>query len=166
MKKLLLCFVLIGVNTIVFGQSLDLDDVRKDFNKGVKDEDLCKVHYETLKKNAKSPLEKGYAAAFQMFMAKHTSNPIKKMSYFNGGKGLLEAQLKVSPNDVELRFIRLCIQYYIPSYLGYRSNIKEDKAFMLDNLYKLKDEEAKDLIFKYLKGANMYSDQELVLLAR
>lgn len=166
MKKILICFVLLSFNTLVNGQSLDLDDIRKDFNKGVKDENLCKKHYESLKKNAKTEVEKGYEAAFQMFMAKHTGNPIKKMSYFNGGKGLLETQIKKAPNDVELRFIRLCIQYYIPGYLGYRGNIKEDKDFMVNNLYKLNDEETKDLLFKYLKGADMYSEQELALLGR
>ena len=88
------------------------------------------------------------------------------MSYFNGGKKLLEKQIKSDPNNTELRFIRLCIQYYIPDYLGYKSNIEEDKNFLVANLHKLSDERTKDIIYKYLKGANMYNEQELSLLAR
>lgn len=152
--------------SVVFAQNINLHEIRKDFNKGVKDEQLCKKYLNLLQANAKTPLEKGYEAAFHMFMAKHTSNPFKKMSYFNGGKKLLEKQIKLEPNNSELRFIRLCIQYYTPDFLGYKHNIEEDKNFLVENLHKLSDEKAKDIIYKYLKGANMYSEQELSLLAR
>lgn len=152
--------------SVVFAQNINLHEIRKDFNKGVKDEQLCKKYLNLLQANAKTPLEKGYEAAFHMFMAKHTSNPFKKMSYFNGGKKLLEKQIKLEPNNTELRFIRLCIQYYTPDFLGYKHNIEEDKNFLVENLHKLSDEKAKDIIYKYLKGANMYSEQELSLLAR
>jgi len=151
---------------IADAQSINLSDVRKDFNKGVKDEDLCKKHLQSLKSNAKTPLEKGYEAAFNMFMAKHTSNPFKKMGYFKEGKKLLENQIKIEPNNTELRFIRLCIQYHIPDFLGYKNNIEEDKDYLVANLYKLKDDATKDIIYKYLKGANMYNSEELSLLAR
>ncbi|MGN0003545.1 MAG: hypothetical protein ACI35V_08925 [Sphingobacterium composti] len=147
-------------------QSISLHDVRKDFNKGVKDESLCKKYLHSLKANAKTPLEKGYEAAFHMFMAKHTNNPIKKMSYFKDGKKLLESQIKTEPHNTELRFIRLCIQYYIPDFLGYKNNIEEDKEFLVANLYKLQDEKTKDIIYNYLKGAKMYNSEELSLLAR
>lgn len=166
MKGILLCIVIVGVVAVVNGQHLNLNDVRKDFNKGVKDQDLCEKHLEALEKNAKSTIEKGYEAAFHMFMAKHTGNPIKKMSYFNGGKKMLEKQIKIDPNNIELRFIRLCIQYYIPTYLGYRDNIEQDKDFLVGNLYKLNDEKTKDVLYNYLKGAKMYTDQELVQLGR
>lgn len=166
MKRLVLSTVLVCFITFLQAQDFDLDDVRNDFNKGVKDEELCEKHFKALEKNAKTPVEKGYEAAFHMFMAKHTGNPIKKMSYFNGGKKKLENQIKSNPNNIELRFIRLCIQYHIPSYLGYRDDIERDKDFLVENLHKLNDKSTKELLFKYLKGANMYDDQELALLGR
>lgn len=166
MKRILLCIGIICFGTLVNAQQLDLNDVRKDFNKGVKDQELCERHLETLEKYAQTSVEKGYEAAFHMFMAKHTGNPLKKMSYFNGGRKLLEKQIKIDPNNIELRFIRLCIQYYIPTYLGYRDNIEQDKEFLVTNLYKLNDERTKDMLFNYLKGAKMYTDQELVQLGR
>ncbi|MFD2556381.1 hypothetical protein [Sphingobacterium tabacisoli] len=166
MKRILLCIGIFNLVLLAQGQHLNLDEVRKDFNKGVKNQELCERHLETLEKHAKSPLEKGYEAAFHMFMAKHTGNPLKKMSYFNGGKKMLEKQIKMEPNNVELRFIRLCIQYYIPTYLGYRDNIEQDKDFLVGNLYKLNDRETKGLLFSYLKGAKMYTEQELIQLGR
>ncbi|TDS13022.1 hypothetical protein [Sphingobacterium paludis] len=148
------------------GQTLSLPQIRKDFKIGHKDGDKCKQHLESLGKHADSPVELGYEAAYHMFMAKHTGNPIKKMSYFKDGKKMLEKQIASNPNNVELRYIRLCIQYYIPSYMGYRDNIEEDKDFLMNNLYKLQDKEAKELLYTYLKGAKMYSEKELALLGR
>lgn len=152
--------------TALFGQKLSLAEIRKDFKVGHKDEETCKRHLETLEEHADDPVERGYEAAYHMFMAKHTGNPFKKMGYFRNGKKMLEKEIADNPNDIELRYIRLCIQYYIPDYLGYKSNIEEDKDFLVRNLYKLEDDEAKQLIYTYLKGAKMYSEKELALLGR
>jgi len=40
------------------------------------------------------------------------------------------------------------------------------KRFIRDNLYKLDDKATKTLLYTYLKGADMYSNDELTLLAR
>ena len=166
MGKFFVTLVMFLMLSTADAQTINLQDVRKDFNKGVKDENLCKKHLQKLKAHSKTPLEKGYEAAFNMFMAKHTANPFKKMSYFKDGRKLLESQIKIDPNNTELRFIRLCIQYHIPDFLGYKDNIEEDKDYLVTNLHKLKDEATKDIIYKYLKGANMYNSEELSLLAR
>ena len=166
MAKFLGTFVCVFMLITAQAQTLNLNDIRKDFNKGVKDENLCKKYLQILQSKATTPLEKGYEAAFQMFMAKHTSNPFKKMGYFKDGKKILETQIKTEPANIELRFIRLCIQYHIPDFLGYKDNIEEDKGFLVTNLYKLQDEKTKDIIYNYLKGANMYNQSELSLLAR
>ncbi|MFZ4861867.1 hypothetical protein ACL9RF_06745 [Sphingobacterium sp. Mn56C] len=163
-------FIMLGIlllsGSSALAQQLNLTDIRRDFNKGVKDEKLCKQYYTILKEEAKTTLEKGYEGAFQMFMAKHTGNPIKKMSFFNGGKKVLESQIKADPNNAELRFIRLCIQAHIPSYLGYKEEIPKDKDFLVKNLYKIEDGKTKTLLYNYLKGANIFSADELSLLGR
>ncbi len=147
-------------------QNLSIDNIRRDFKVGHKNQETCQRHLKCLEQYADSPEELGYEAAYHMFMAKHSSSPFKKMAYFRDGKKMLEDQIAKNPQNVELRYIRLCIQYYIPSYLGYKGNIEEDKQFLVNNLYKLNDEQTKDLLYDYLKGAKMYTQQELALLGR
>ena len=166
MLKNLLCIAFISVIFCAEAQISNLNEIRRDFDKGIKDKDLCQRHLTTLEKNAKSALEHGYAAAYHMLMAKHSSNPIKKMSYFNAGKKKLDASIKQDPSNAELRFIRLCIQYHIPTYLGYRNNIEEDKDYLVANFRSIKDANTRELLFKYLKGAKVYTENELALLAR
>lgn len=168
MLKVSVCILLfqVALATSLAGQTMNLKEIRKDFKVGHKDSDLCKLHLAALEEHARMPVEEGYEAAYQMFMAAHTGNPFKKMGHFKKGKKMLEDVIKENPSNVELRYIRLCIQYYIPGYLGYKDSIEEDKAFLVNNLYKLKDEQVKDLIYTYLKGAKMYTDDELALLGR
>ncbi|MCL7987193.1 hypothetical protein M8998_04470 [Sphingobacterium sp. lm-10] len=165
MRISILCFLLLQV-CLCHAQKVDLNGVRKNFNQGVKNKELCERYHDQLQEGARTPIEKGYKAAFHMFMAKHTSNPIKKMSYFKNAKNMLEDVIEANPQEVELRFIRLCIQYYSPKYLGYHSDVEKDKTFVMNNLHKMSDKQAKQLIFNYLDGANMYTDSELALLGR
>ena len=161
--------ILLGMLVLVklsTAQTVDLHAIRKDFNKGVQDKALCEKYHKELEENANTTIEKGYYAAFHMFMAKHTGNPLKKMGYFKNGKNALEDIIKANPENIELRFIRLCIQFYTPKYLGYHHEINKDKAFVMNNLYKLSDKETKNLIYRYLEGAKMYTDDELALLGR
>ncbi|MBD1435036.1 MULTISPECIES: hypothetical protein [Sphingobacterium] len=159
-------FQMLITTTALFGQKLSLPEIRKDFKIGHKDEATCKKHLNALEEYADCPVERGYEAAYHMFMANHIGNPFKKMGYFKNGKKMLEEEIARNPSDIELRYIRLCIQYYIPSFLGYKGNIEEDKDFLVNNLYKLKDQKTKELIYTYLKGAKMYSEAELALLGR
>ncbi|MFD2598874.1 hypothetical protein ACFSQ3_07900 [Sphingobacterium corticis] len=151
---------------LCYAQKVDLSGIRQNFNKGVKNKELCEKYHEQLQKGAKSPVEKGYKAAFHMFMAKHTSNPFKKMSYFKDAKSMLEEVIEDNPQNVELRFIRLCIQYYSPKYLGYHSEVEQDKEYVMNNLHKMTDKQTKQLIYDYLDGAKMYTENELALLRR
>jgi hypothetical protein len=49
------------------------------------------------------------------------------LSYFNKGKAKLEQVLKKYPDNIEIRYIRYAVQKGSPDFLGYRSNMKEDK---------------------------------------
>src|SRR5690606_40854453 len=58
-----------------FGQKLSLNPIRTDFKIGHEDETICMKHLKTLEEHALSPVERGYEAAYHMFMANHTGNP-------------------------------------------------------------------------------------------
>ena len=66
-------------------------------------------------------------------MGKSCFSPISKWNTFKKGKGNIEQAIKIEPDNVELRFIRLSIQKNIPSFLGYKSNIDEDIEFIKKN---------------------------------
>lgn len=85
-----------------------------------------------------------------MFDARDSYNPYTKMSSFNKGKEMLENAVKKDANNVEVRFLRFCVQSNAPFFLGYSGNIDGDKAVILNNWSTLKDEDLKEKIKTFM----------------
>ena len=114
--------------------SYNLDLIRANYDKVFLDRELCKkmiVELDREKNNSATYL--GYLGGLQTILANHVFSPISKWNTFKKGKGNIEKAIKIEPNNVELRFIRLSIQKNIPSFLGYKSNIDEDIEFIKKN---------------------------------
>ncbi|MDR2271478.1 MAG: hypothetical protein LBF27_11300 [Sphingobacterium sp.] len=162
MTRIVLTVFLFTIAKMGLGQQLNIDKIRKDYAEAVKDEDLCERNFDLLDEGAKSTTEKVYRAAYEILLAKHMGNPFKKVGQFKEGKKHLEEIIKDNPNHIEARFIRWSVQVHAPSFLGYKDNIIEDKNFLVKNLHKLPNEEAKSIIYNYLKGANPYLKGEQI----
>lgn len=114
--------------------SYNLDLIRANYDKVFLDRELCEKMIDELdreKNNSATYL--GYLGGLQTIWANHVFSPISKWNTFKKGKGNIEQAIKIEPDNVELRFIRLSIQKNIPSFLGYKSNIDEDIEFIKKN---------------------------------
>lgn len=120
--------------------------------------EASETHAQMLLNKAKKEYEKTrrpiYMALYAVgnfFMAKHVSNPLSKYSYFNKGKKLLSTAVEKEPANVEIRYMRYMSQLNTPSFLGYKSNMEEDKKMIASEFKNLKDEELKEYLKKYFK---------------
>lgn len=113
-------------------EAYKLEQVRLNYSRAVDDREICSAMIEQLD-NSNNPVELAYLGAFRTIWAKHTLNPFKKLQSFNRGKDAIEEAVRQSPENVEIRFIRLSIQQNAPSLLGYRDNIKEDREHIIAN---------------------------------
>ena len=84
-------------------------------------------------------------------MAKHAFNPIKKISYFNQGKKMLETAVEDDSTNIDLRLMRLIAQENIPRILGYHQHVDEDRKLILKGYKKVDDLDLKNFIIEYLK---------------
>lgn len=125
-------------------------------------EDLIKILAPFNENN--NPLLSGYKGSATMMMAKYVLNPISKISYFNKGKHILEKAIDAEKDNVELRFLRYCVQTNIPFFLGYKTDIKTDKEFILTSLKRLDDMPLKSMIVEYLGNQGNLSAEEKQLL--
>ncbi len=116
------------------GKSREMDEmehVRIHYVKAVTDKDICKQMIQEL--SAQEPInsvKKAYLGAFKMLWAKHSSNPLAKLSTFNAGKKYIENAVREAPENVEIRFIRLSVQKNSPAFLGYKQQIAHDRRFI------------------------------------
>lgn len=117
---------------------IEMDEIRQLFSISNKDENAnLKLIKLTKDSNLKTdPLLFAYHAGAQMSMANHVYWPGTKLAYFNEGKADLEKAVNFALTNVEIRFIRYCVQFGAPSMLGYSSNLSEDKKYILKNIDK------------------------------
>ena len=110
------------------------------------------------------PLLKGYKGVAEIVSAKYFTNPYYKLSAFRMGKELLENAISADTANVELRFLRFCIQSNIPAILCYYQEKKEDKKYLIRNYATINDADLKQRVRQYLwKYGNCSSDEKLIL---
>jgi hypothetical protein len=152
MKKF---FVLSSFFIVQMFFSQDVASYRKMIQKSEQSEKDALVFLEKSKTEydkTKKPIVLSFYAASQFFMAKHSGNLIKKYSYFNRGKKLLDQAVSLDPDNLEIRFLRLLCQDKTPRVLGYTQYLDEDKAFVVREYKKSKDQELVQQIQKYLNN--------------
>lgn len=111
-------------------------------------------------------LVNGYTGMSYMIKANHSYNPYNKLSFFMKGKDLLDNAITSDAQNVELRFLRYCVQTNAPGFLGYSGKIAEDKKVILLNYHKLKDEDLKKRINEYMQNSKNCSKEEKALLLK
>lgn len=109
------------------------------------------------KQSGSDAVTSAYKAAAKIMEAKVTKNNRKTL--VKSGATSLESIIKNNPNNIELRLIRLSVQENIPKIVGYRSSIKDDKAFLINN-YSKQNATLKSYVKKFAMQSKSFSDTE------
>lgn len=117
----------------------ELDTIRNNYRVAAEDKAACREMINMLKQSD-DVVHIAYLGAFQAIWAKHTSNPLKKLGTFKKGKKNIERAVAMAPGNAEIRFIRLSVQMNAPGFLGYSSNIGEDRKFIRANRNNVRSE--------------------------
>ncbi len=133
---LIFFFTLLSTN----GFSQDLDYIRNNYHKAVKEKSICKVLVEMLKAkdNEISITELAYLGALEIIWANHVINPFSKLKAFRDGKEKIEKAATQTPKNIEISYLRLSVQKNAPSFLGYNDNINEDTEFLKEHRHQIK----------------------------
>ena len=143
----------------------DLRQMRDKYHQAIYKEVLAKELIAQLKqKPSLTPVEKAYLGATQMLMAQYAFLPNQKFSWFSSGKSNLEEAIRVEPKNAESIYLRYSIQLNVPSFLGYNKNIVADRAFLLQEIKKIKDKNLQDRIKLFLQKEASLTEQERLLL--
>ena len=77
-----------------------------------------------------------YNALAILLQSKYAINPFYKIKSFKEGKEKLDRVIHRFPNDIELRFLRFCVQNDTPDFINYKKNMQEDSRLIKDNISK------------------------------
>ena len=127
-------------------------------------EEMANKLYEMTKNSSIETNYKKYSynAVAILLSSKYTINPFHKIKSFKKGKEKLEMVIHQFPNDIELRFLRFCVQNDTPKIINYKENMQEDSQLIKNNISKSSSELQQFIlpIFKTLNdGRTSYSSR-------
>ena len=106
-----------------------------------------------------------YRAALEAIMTKTTWNLFKKINYLNKSETSFNKAIEMAPDDVEIRFMRMAVQYEIPEYLGYSEDMEEDRKFIVKNIDKFDpatlEHETLLAILDFMKKCNRFTPDQI-----
>jgi hypothetical protein len=152
---------------ITFGlQSISLEAVRSDFRTAAKDNAKVSQFNNALKHiNENDMVELIAYKGAGITLKSRLSKKIKdKRAFFIKGVNLIELAIDKEPDNIELRFIRLGIQENTPKLLKYKTNITEDKSFILANYNAIRSESLKKHIKFFVQQSDVFNTEEKLLI--
>ncbi len=151
--------------SLLLPSNKSLSEIRSLYHASIYSADQSKeiINYFDSKPSSK-PIELAYEGASRMVRAKHVFFPTEKLSTFQKGKTLVEEAIKKDPNSIEIRYLRFSLQLESPSFLAYRSNLSEDRKFIIDHYSEVKDIELKTRLKDFLiKEANLSIEERKII---
>lgn len=162
MKFLIVFITVLFLNTLL----LDVDTVRIAYKEAAHDKTKVEAFYKLLSKVTKEDniTLVAYKGAAISLMGKHARKIKDKKELFIEGVSYIEFAIKKSPKNIEIHFIRLGIQENTPKILKYKSNIEEDKDFILKQFNAIKSLTLKKHIRDYILQSKAFSDEEKAVI--
>ena len=140
----------------------DLETLRLAYKEAAHDDAKIESFYTLVNHITKedNTLLVGYKGAAIALAAKKEKTIKTKKEMFVEGTSYLEYAIDKTPENIELRFIRIGIQENTPKLLKYKDNIEEDKTFILNHFNAISSKNLKDHIGDYIKQSKVFSETE------
>lgn len=80
----------------------------------------------------------------------------------------MEAAVEEDPRNIEIRFLRLAIEYNLPAFLGMSTHLEEDVEKIVSDLSRVSQMQVNPMfgeyIFHFLKETNLCTSDQLALM--
>lgn len=130
-----LCALLFCFGSSSLAWSANTDHYRKVFHAAVLDKEKVEAFNSTMRASpADNPVTLAYLAVSEAMLADVKWNPIEKFEQVKKYEALILQALANDPTNLEIRFLRFCVEFHVPSWLGFANHLQEDKDFILTNL--------------------------------
>lgn len=169
LQFLFVTLLFLQVSMCLAGGDLDVNHLREEYYKCVSDAERTNtLHEKLISLRSDKPVVVGFIGALEALKAKHAWNPYRKMEYLAKASKTLEKAINADPGNIEIRFLRYTVEYFVPAFLGYSKHVNEDKAVIIQNIIQRKFT-AKDVflvenMIKFFEERKECTASELVLM--
>ena len=146
-----------------------INDIRTEFHAVVLNPDQSRSFHNFLKKVDKpNATVKAYRAVSEATLAQVLWNPFSKLSQVRKYDKQMAVAVDEDPDNIEIRFLRLAIEYRLPSFLGMSTHLEEDVNKIVDNLSSVSQMQVNPMfgkyIFYFLKETNLCNTEQIALM--
>ena len=122
--------------TICNAQINNLDQIRKTYLESAKSEENIQKLISKCEdyKSKNNSIIYAYRAVADLMLIKYKYNPFYKLKLFTEHSRKLDLIVKNNFNNIEIRFLRYCVQKKTPRFLGYNDNLELDYQFIIQNI--------------------------------
>lgn len=159
--------ILLFSSSITFANDqVDIRQLRQRYYAAVQSSSVTEKLYGELKKQTKpSPIILAYIGSLEALKAKHALNPYYKIQYLKAADQTMRKAVKADPDNLEIRFLRYSYQYYVPEFLGYSEEKKEDVAVIVAQIsagnFRKQDKDLVKNVLGFLEETKAVSLSEL-----
>jgi hypothetical protein len=122
--------------TICNAQINNLDQIRKTYLESAKSEENIQKLISTCEdyKSKNDSIIYAYRTVADLMLIKYKYNPFYKLKLFTEYSRKLDLIVKNNFTNIEIRFLRYCVQKQTPRFLGYNDNLELDYQFIIQNI--------------------------------
>lgn len=115
--------------------SQSLAEVRKQFHLAVLDPEYSSDFHKFLEEVPLiTPTHKAYKASSEAMLAREMWNPFRKYAQVLKYEELITEAIQEDSANIEIRFLRISIEYNLPRFLGKSKHLHEDRDIIVQNL--------------------------------
>ncbi|MEM8940084.1 MAG: hypothetical protein AAGC64_12125 [Bacteroidota bacterium] len=162
--------LLIGYMTAsLLSNSQSIESVRKAFHAAVLEPEVSKDFHAYMSTSQNlSPTIRAYRAVSEAMLAQVLWNPFSKLSQVKKYQREMEIAVKENSSNIEIRFLRLAIEYNLPSFLGMSQHIEQDLDMILRNLSSVSsmnlDPGYSQYIYYFLESTGLCSSDQMLAM--
>lgn len=105
-----------------------------------------------------------YRGGVLALQSKHAFWPFNKMSYLNDSMDFFAKAVKADPDNLEIRFMRFSILYYVPGILGYDEEEEDDLkivySLLLEKNYSMVEQEIQKGMIEFVLDTELLNKEE------
>ncbi|MBL0102636.1 MAG: hypothetical protein IPP51_01995 [Bacteroidetes bacterium] len=136
-------------------------EIRNAFVLACIDEDKNDALIERLQNiQGNDPLIAAYVGALTAVKAKFSMIPWRKYNYCKDGLKAISESIAKSPENIEIRYLRLVIEYKTPKIAGLQGDMESDKSKIAALFSNEQDIHLKKMIASFILGNNLCSEAE------
>lgn len=171
MKYLFLFFLISSLNLIDLENS-EKNYIRSIFYYSIESKDSLVIYQKTITKYSNKfssdPFLVAYYGAYEALVAKHSINLYTKYKFIKQGLEKITKAIKLEPQNLEYRFLRLSILHHLPYILGYNDLLYEDINITIQLLqkedYSIVNKNTQIGIIAFLLNSNRLTNEQIKTL--